>query len=415
MAALVSCAGRSSPPREQPSPARVVYEGTGALEGHFRVPGETRPFHVELELAVDGELRRVVMTTWMEDDRSDAASDVRWLRGDAVIGIPADGSAVAIAGADAAWTRQLASAIADGGPAERPVAHPTFGDVVERTAVDAATLELRHHESDHAWTATLRRGAEVAPERLALPASAATVIAAGTAEAPPAPRAPVVLETIAPGVHTATIATAETVSLVVEQADGLVVAESSLTVADGEALVDALAERFPDKPIRHVLFGHYHPHYTGGLRAFIAAGATVHAPPRNAAFARAIAERAFTLAPDRLARRGTAARIESFTDRRVLDDADGNALVAIDIGAASDHTEEYVVFYVPRARLLFQGDLGWGVRDDGTPRAGRRAPGLRTAIDERALDVATLVQGWPIMPGHQTSDAAAWRALVDAR
>jgi len=403
-------------PAAQPARYRLSYRGTGELEGHFRAPGERRPFQLALDVSVDGDVRRLTTTSWT-DDPAHAEIEVVWLRGEVVartIGEAAAARHEVVVGDQAAWARQLARV--GGGGAERVVAHPTFGDVVERTAPgDAveldriaapASVELAHYEVDLAWSASLRRvPATAAPEALSLPAlSAAAAVPAG----------PIELALVAPGVHLARVPASDTASLVIEFADSLAVAETSLTVAQGEALVAAIRARFPDKPIRHVFFGHYHPHYTGGLRAFFAAGATLHAPARGAELARAIAARRFSRAPDRLARTGAPVNVEVFRERFVLDDGAGQRLEAIDIGAASEHTDEYVVFYLPRSGVLFQGDLGWGVRGDGTVRAGRRSAGLQNAIRERELSVTTLIQGWPLMPDHQVLTIAAWQAALAA-
>jgi hypothetical protein len=91
-------------------------------------------------------------------------------------------------------------------------------------------------------------------------------------------------------------------------------------------------------------------------------------------------------------------------------------LDAIDIGEASQHTAEYVVFYLPGARVLLEGDLGWFTRDDGTPRVGGRAAGLLAALDARGLAIDTMVQTWPVRAPQQVAMAfAAWQALVEAR
>lgn len=405
---LASCAPAAAPARiEPPAPARfrIAYAGTGSLEGHFRAPGEKRPFQIALDLSVDGEVRRVTSTTWTEADASDAEPETVWIQGDRVV---REGTIVPEP--DAAWWRQLAHLDAPRGSWQ--VAHATFGDVTEsvtptgrsdRDEMTApAAITLAHHEVDLGWTAALDRAApRAAVEALAMPSAQ---------PAPPSPSAAIELEKIADGVYVAPLPATDTASVIVELADGLAVLETSLTVAQGEALVDALAAKFPGKPIRHVLFGHYHPHYTGGLRAFFAAGATLHAPPRGAALGRQIAARAFTLAPDRLARAHVAARVEEFRDRVVIEDGAGQRIEAIDLGAASDHTEEYVVFYLPRSGVLVQGDLGWGVRPDGSIRRGRRSAGLLRAIEERHLSVARVVQGWPLMPGHQIVTLAELRS-----
>jgi glyoxylase-like metal-dependent hydrolase (beta-lactamase superfamily II) len=164
-----------------------------------------------------------------------------------------------------------------------------------------------------------------------------------------------------------------------------------------------------------VFFGHHHPSYTGGLRAFIAAGALVHAPAHSAQFVEHLAALPFQLTPDRLARRNVPPRIEPFTGNIELRDDRGAVIEAIDIGKESNHTDEYVVFYLPRHKLLFQGDLGWYAEPNGPIRASRRAPGLLRVIAARGLVVDTLVQSWPVMGTKQQLTLSELEAAVRAR
>jgi glyoxylase-like metal-dependent hydrolase (beta-lactamase superfamily II) len=222
--------------------------------------------------------------------------------------------------------------------------------------------------------------------------------------------APARFRTLAPGVHELVLPDADSRSLAIEFADHVVLCETSMDNPAGERLLAALDEHLPGKPVRYVLFGHYHPHYTGGLRPVMARGAAVVAPPLGAAFAREIAARPFRSPPDAFAASGRAPAIESFTAERTFRD-DTNELVAIDIGADSHHTVEYVVFWLPRQQMLFEGDLGWFGGPDGLRGGGQRARGLLKAIDDRKLPVVTLVQSWPTL-GSPTLPCAELRALV---
>jgi hypothetical protein len=142
----------------------------------------------------------------------------------------------------------------------------------------------------------------------------------------------------------------------------------------------------------------------------MARGATVVAPPLGADYAREFAARPFRSPPDALARSGRAPAIEPFTGQRSFRD-DTNELVAIDIGKDSHHTDEYVVFWLPRQQLLFEGDLGWFMGPDGPRAGGTRARGLVKAIDDRRLPVVTLIQSWPTV-GAATLPLADLRTLL---
>lgn len=398
------------------------YEGTGQNEGHYRVPGEVRPFSVALDLVLEGDLRQVVMTTWTSPDGSEADREVTWVDANTgtVVrerGTPSEPRFVALTGLEALWARQLAALGAE--QATRPMAHPNRGDVLEQVRPGApslldgvaapSSLELTHHPIDSRWTATLRR----VPPRPDLPSTKWDRAAPPVVEEAAARR--LHLEPIATGVFLASIPEGDTASLIVELDDGLFVAEATLTPALGEQLVDELATRFPGKPIRHVSASHYHPHYTGGLRAFVAAGAEVVMPPGLAAHARALLGLPFTLEPDRLARAPRPAQVQTFTASTVVGEPAGRRVELWDLGAASNHTEEYVVVYVPHAKLLFQGDLGWFQTEDGGVRSGRRASGLLEALRTRGVPIERVAQGWPLMPGKQVLSREEFEAAVAAR
>jgi len=172
--------------------------------------------------------------------------------------------------------------------------------------------------------------------------------------------------------------------------------------------VDAVHRKWPDKPIRYALFSHYHPHYAGGLRALIADGDTVITTPGNEAFVRRVAEYPFRTWPDRLAKRPQPVHVETFSGRTELADTT-NRLVAIDYGEHSQHTDEFVLFWFPRQRLMFETEQGWS-DGNGKLRAGRRARGLLGWCDEQGLDVQRFVQSWPM----RDNPASLTRAELDS-
>jgi hypothetical protein len=88
-----------------------------------------------------------------------------------------------------------------------------------------------------------------------------------------------------------------------------------------------------------------------------------------------------------------------------------NRLVAYNYGARSNHADDFVVFWVPQARMLFETELGW-VTVNGKLRASRRAAPLFKWIDEKHLDVDGIVQSWPMRGEPGTMPRSELQALA---
>lgn len=451
-------------PRLQPGQAlEIDLEGRVELEAHFERPHAVRTYHSRdrFRLAADGSVRRD-WTTWADGDsvldpetwliaggrvyhRDGTAQPYRELTGDAA----GDGAALACAALPWVAGRGARPVLGARPPGRggTPVllfgrsravfadaagdvdsiactwAHPRSGDVRDLVATTAWTsrgglrapgrLRLVVHRADDAYRVVESlTGARIvaSADSLFSPPGPASLAPPETAPA----AAPVQLDSVAAGAWTATLPDRDTRSLVVEFRDHLVLVETSGTVEAGERLDRAVQQHFPGKPIRFVLFGHHHPDYTGGLRPFIADGARIVATPGNAAYVREIAAQRFTLAPDRLALSPHPLDLEVVKNGRWLDADDTQSLMAVDIGALSHHTDEYLVFYLPRSKFLFQGDLGWYRAADGATRAGRRAAGLMDAVRERGLDVDRIGQSWPASAAP-TVGRAELDSLIAAR
>lgn len=440
------------------SAVRIVYEGTWKLEGHFSKPHAVLVYHTRLTvLDAPGERARLDWAAWEDGHEKDAESEAETTffdgarvlhRGDAkspfveFTGLAAARQRARLdaaapwrlmqrirAGAERCtavekdaltWTeatevakssRKIAWNAADGKLASvtRTFAHPRFGDARDETMFGAwteregiavpASFTLRDVGGDEPLVSSPTTFdvhlVSVAPQvdvgHDLEPPSDVQAAPVKPAREPGA----IDVEEWEPGVVSFASKSCDARTLVVEFGDHLVAIGAPLSSELGERIVDAIHARFATKPIRYVLFGHYHPHYTGGLRAFLAAGATVVAPELGAKFAAEIAARPFTLAPDAWSRAAREPKIETLSGSRVFED-DTQRLDAIDIGKASQHTDEYVVFLLPRTHVLLQDDIGWSANAEGKLFFGPRSRGLHDAIVERKLDVRKLRQGWPV-------------------
>jgi glyoxylase-like metal-dependent hydrolase (beta-lactamase superfamily II) len=133
---------------------------------------------------------------------------------------------------------------------------------------------------------------------------------------------------------------------------------------------------------------HHHGDHIGGLRSFIAEGATVITTPGNRSTVEAMAA-----APqsDRLAKNPRAPQFAFIEKgRRVLKDGT-QTLELIDIGP-NPHAKELVIAYLPRQRILFQGDLFFlpandaptGPPQESTSSFARRVGELKLQFDRIA-------------------------------
>ena len=120
--------------------------------------------------------------------------------------------------------------------------------------------------------------------------------------------------------------------------------------------IGEIKKLFPGKPIKYFAVTHHHDDHAGGVRTYIAEGATLIGLPGEKAFFDKVAAAKFTIDPDALTLNPKPLIFEPISDRkRVL--TDGTTTVElIDIGPGG-HTDEMLVAYLPKEKLVFQGDL----------------------------------------------------------
>jgi glyoxylase-like metal-dependent hydrolase (beta-lactamase superfamily II) len=145
-------------------------------------------------------------------------------------------------------------------------------------------------------------------------------------------------------------------SLVVEFDTYVVVVEPYAGGRGPKPTINKVREMFPTKPVRYVVVTHHHDDHSGGLRSYIAEGAAVVTTPANRGYFERMAASTFTLFPDDQTRAPRKPLFEPVTGgRRVFTDGK-QTLEVIDIGP-SPHAQEMLVAYLPKEKLVFQGDL----------------------------------------------------------
>lgn len=144
--------------------------------------------------------------------------------------------------------------------------------------------------------------------------------------------------------------------LVVGFKDHVFVMESPNGENTSRQAIAEIKKLFPGKPIKYVAVTHHHDDHAGGIRTYIAEGATLIGLPGEKTFFEKVAKSVFTIDPDSLSQNPQPLKWESIEKgRRVL--TDGTTTVElIDIGPGG-HTDEMLVAYLPGEKMIFQGDL----------------------------------------------------------
>jgi glyoxylase-like metal-dependent hydrolase (beta-lactamase superfamily II) len=174
--------------------------------------------------------------------------------------------------------------------------------------------------------------------------------------APPAPPALVVTsEKLGDGLYRLTTGPGSYDSVIVEFKDYVMMLEAGQSIARGQAYIAETKKLIPNKPIRYVMNTHPHADHTGGLPALVAEGATIITQKNNEVFLDRALNTPRTLLDDVLAKNPKKAKIEAVAEKKVY--SDGTRTVEIYHVAPVPHSNGLMVAYIPKEKILFQGDF----------------------------------------------------------
>jgi glyoxylase-like metal-dependent hydrolase (beta-lactamase superfamily II) len=185
------------------------------------------------------------------------------------------------------------------------------------------------------------------------PADTAFARPEGFEELPLATPAPIKETKLAEGVY---LFESNANSLVVEFDTYVLVVEPYAGGRGPKPTINKAREMFPAKPVKYVVVTHHHDDHSGGLRSYVAEGVTVVTTPANQKYFERMAASNFTLFPDDQTRAPRKPLFEFVGGgKRVFTDGK-QTLEILDIGPGP-HAHEMLVAYLPKEKLVFQGDL----------------------------------------------------------
>lgn len=195
-------------------------------------------------------------------------------------------------------------------------------------------------------------------------------------------------------------------SLLVEQADALVLVEAPLDDERGRALLGAARRVVDNKPVGGVVATHHHLDQTGGLRAVAGAGATVFISREAQPWLAATLRRPLTRRPDPLLQRREPLQLEAVGDLRVLED--GQRPIELHAVRNSPHAQGMLMVWLPRERLLVHAEAE-GATANGSLGAQGQGSALQNLLDNVARLGLAPLQFVSLYTGRQDA-AEVYRA-----
>ena len=170
--------------------------------------------------------------------------------------------------------------------------------------------------------------------------------------APPAPApASVTSEKLGDGVY---LILGGYAAIAVDFKDYIVVIEGPQNDQRAEAIIAEAKRVIPNKPIKFVVNTHHHFDQSGGLRDFVAEGATVVTHQMNESYYKKVWATPHTLSPDRLAQSPKKPSFKTVGEKLVL--TDGNHVIELYHLQNFGHNDGMIIAYLPKEKVLLEAD-----------------------------------------------------------
>jgi hypothetical protein len=176
-------------------------------------------------------------------------------------------------------------------------------------------------------------------------------------------------------------------NLIVAMKDGIVVFDAPVSDLQSRWVIDAAKAKYPGKPIKHLVLTHHHMDHTGGMRAYVAEGASVIVPAQAKAYFEEVAKAPHTVAPDALARQAKPATIVGVTDQMALKDD----TIEINLhNIANPHVDGMLIGHVVKDNIVWVTDI-WSPGRDAARTPGVLA--VHEAVKKLGIKDATFAGG----------------------
>jgi glyoxylase-like metal-dependent hydrolase (beta-lactamase superfamily II) len=180
-------------------------------------------------------------------------------------------------------------------------------------------------------------------------------------------------------------------SVVVEFDKFITVIEGPLTEERSLAVMAEAKKLAPNKPIKYLVSTHHHFDHSGGLRTWVAEGATIVTNASNKPYWEKTFMAPATIVPDAQSKAHRKPSIQAVTDKYVI--TDGKQSIEIYNTTGDSHSDELMIAYILPAKVLVEAD-SYSPGPANAPPPNPVPPNalvLYDNIQRLKLDVATVV------------------------
>jgi glyoxylase-like metal-dependent hydrolase (beta-lactamase superfamily II) len=181
-------------------------------------------------------------------------------------------------------------------------------------------------------------------------------------------------------------------SMVVEFPTYITVIEAPLSEARSLAVIAEAKKLVPNKPIKYLINTHSHFDHSGGVRTYVAEGATIITQEMNVPFYQKAWAAPRTLAPDNFSKGSKEASFLPVKEKYVL--TEGNRTLELFHENGSMHNAGMLIVYFPKEKILEEADDFTPDLPELAAPGGIRPPvfiaNLMKQIQALKLDVSTI-------------------------
>jgi glyoxylase-like metal-dependent hydrolase (beta-lactamase superfamily II) len=184
-------------------------------------------------------------------------------------------------------------------------------------------------------------------------------------------------------------------SVVVNFKDYIVVIEGPSNEPRSEAIITEAKKLVPGKPIKYVINTHAHFDHSGGLRTFVAEGATIVTSQGNKGYFEELFKNPHTIAPDKLSMMNPQPKIKVEYVGEMKKMVGGDNEIDLYKVDNSRHNDSMLMVYLPKQKVLVEADE-FNVLGNPAPTAPAANPNqyqvnLLANIERLKLDVDRII------------------------